>query len=264
MIQTKYTFITEEAKLSLPLQGEKNYILENSFPINYSRNIIGSCKREVSLKTNSNEDQPYIRFVYIKVKNIHLKFSDGSYAMQDILKKITSIYNKLNLRVSYIGKIMAIDNISELQEIWKDTKEYIESKYRGKQVQQLIDKTNEILNSEKTLIEEISLYQNFGALLKPLYHQYNTSQSQSSSQGLNTRYGKIVAKEEVSLQPSRDTKKIELKINANYPENEEYLNVDGTYNFMNQTNAWLHNATIHIIEKYGRQEYKSKITVIQI
>ena len=88
MIHTKYTFITEEARLNIPIKGENNYIIENSYPINYTKKINSSCQREVLLKINSDKNQPYIRFVQIRVKNIHLKFSDGSYAMQDILKKI--------------------------------------------------------------------------------------------------------------------------------------------------------------------------------
>jgi len=264
MIQTKYTFITEEAHIALPKQGKYDYVLESSFPINYSRNILGSLKKEVSVRIQSDEDQPYIRCVQINVRNSYFRFSDGSYAMKDILMKIASIYNRLTLRVSYIGKVMAVDNMPEIQTIWKDIKKYIQQRYKGNQVEELILKMDEILSSESKLIYEISLYQNFGGLLKPLYNEYTTDKITSVSQQLNTRYGAIIATEEISLQPSRNSGAIALKIKANHPENQEYLNIDGHYSFKRSTDFWLQNAIISVVEKYGRQEYQSIFKVTQL
>ncbi|WP_299223469.1 hypothetical protein [uncultured Aquimarina sp.] len=264
MIQTKYTFISEEAHIALPKQGKYDYAIESSFPINYSRNILGSLKREISVKIQSDENQPYIRLISINVRNTYFRFSDGSYAMKDILKKIASIYNNLVLRVSYIGKVMAIDNMLELQEVWNNIKKYVQHRYKGNQVEELILNMDEILSSERKLIDEISLYQNFGGLLKPLYSEYITDKITSISQELNTRYGKIIATEEISLQSSRNVGEIALKVKANHPENEEYLTIDGLYSFKRPTDFWLQNAVISIVEKYGRQEYQSIYTLKQL
>ncbi|MBQ4805577.1 hypothetical protein J8L88_22125 [Aquimarina sp. MMG015] len=264
MIPSKYRFRTQEIQLNIPKQGMNKYLIESTNFINYSGEIRCSRKKEVSLSMEYNEDQPYIRFVNVEIENDNFQFSDGSFAMQDIIKRTASVYNKLNLQVSYKGQILSIDNMDELQEKWSKIKMYFESKYKGNQIQRFILKTEAILNSEEEIIKDISLYHNFGGLIKSIYQKYSSDSCSITSQYLSTKYGKVSTEEDVLLQSAKETEDIQLQLQAHYPKNKEYVSVNGTYNFKGILESWLQRAVISSIEKYGRQEYHNTVSIIQL
>ncbi|AXT50283.1 hypothetical protein D1818_05355 [Aquimarina sp. BL5] len=264
MIPSKYKFRTQEIQLNIPREGTHKYLIESTNFINYSGEIRCSHKKEVSFSIQYNEDQPYIRFVQIEIQNDSFKFSDGSFAMQDIIKRTASVYKKLHLQVSYKGQILSIDNIEELQENWHKTKMYFESKYKGNQIQRFILKTDTILNSEEEIIKDISLYHNFGGLIKSMYQKYSSDSCSNTSQYLSTKYGKINTEEDVLLQSAKETEDVQLQLQSHYPKNEEYVSVNGTYNFKGILESWLQRAVISSIEKYGRQEYHNTVSIIQL
>ncbi|WP_299261478.1 hypothetical protein [uncultured Aquimarina sp.] len=264
MIPSKYTFRTKEIQLNIPREGTHKYLIESTNFINYSGEIRCSHRKEVSFSIQYNEDQPYVRFVQIEIENDSFQFSDGSFAMQDIIKRTASVYKKLNLRVSYQGAIVAIDNIEELQGNWNEVKMYFRSKYKGNQVQRFILKTDAILNSEEETIKDISLYHNFGGLIKSMYQKYSSDSCSSTSQCLSTKYGKITTNEDVLLQSAKETEDIQLQLQSHYPKNKEYVSVNGTYNFKGILESWLQRAVISSIEKYGRQEYHNTVSIIQL
>ncbi|MFD2562672.1 hypothetical protein [Aquimarina rubra] len=264
MISSKYKFRTTEVQLNIPKEGARKYLIESTNYINYTGEIRCSNKKEISFSLEYNEDQPYTRFVHIEIESNSFKFSDGSFAMQDIIKRTASVYAKLNLRLSYLGEILAIDNMEELQENWSELKIYFKSKFKGNQIQRFIVKTDTILNSEEEAIKDISLYHNFGGLIKSMYQKYSSDSCSNTSQYLSTKYGKIFMKEDVLLQSVKETEEIQLQLQSHYPKNEEYVSVNGTYNFKGILESWLQRAVISSIEKYGRQEYHNTVSVIQL
>jgi len=265
MIPSKYTFRTQEVQLHLPKQGTKTYAVESINYINYVQEIYCTCKKEVSIAIQSDENQPYVRLVNLLVKNNAFIFSGGSFAMQDIIKRTASIYNNLSLKVSYEGEIIAIDNIDTLLSTWIETKAYIKGKYKGNQVERFIFRTDKILNSEKESINEISLYHNYGGLIKAMYRTYSSDSFALISQQLYTKYGKIELSEEVLLQSANENGDIQLQLQAHHPEHEEYVCMNGTYNFIEQKEeSWLKRAVISSTEKYGRQEYCTSINIMQL
>ncbi|WP_378172706.1 hypothetical protein [Aquimarina sp. SS2-1] len=264
MISSKYTFRTKEIQLNIPKEGKNKYLIESTNFINYSVNIRCSRKKEVSLSIEYSEDQPYIRFVKVEIENDTFRFSDGSFAMQDIIKRTASVYKKLHLQVSYQGQILSIDNMEELQGNWYKTKMYFESKYEGDQIQRFILKTDTILNSEEEIIKDISLYHNFGGLIKSMYQKYSSDSCSNTSQYLSTKYGKISTQENILLQSAKETEDVQLQLQSHYPKNEEYVSVNGTYNFKGILESWLQRAVISSIEKYGRQEYHNTVSIIQL
>ncbi|WP_299443246.1 hypothetical protein [uncultured Aquimarina sp.] len=264
MIPSKYTFRTQEIQLHIPKEGTQRYSIESSNFINYSSAIRCTHKKEVSFSIQYDEDQPYIRFANINIENEKFEFSDGSLAMQDIIKRTASVYDKLCLKLSYTGNVVAIDNICELQDIWNKVKVYLKSKYKGNQIQRFILKTDAILDSEEEIIKDILLYHNFGGLVKSIYQKYSSDSCSKTSQYLATKYGKIIAKEEVLLQSAKETEDIQLQLQAHYPESKEYVSVNGTYNFKGIEASWLQRALISYIEKYGRQEYHNMLSINQL
>lgn len=265
MIQSKYIFRIEEVQLSIPKQGSKKYLIESTNYINYAKNIQCNCKKEISISIQTNENQPYVRLVSVDVEDDDFQFSDGSYAMRDIIKKTRSIYSKLLLRLSRTGEIIGVDNLQELQSLWSSTKEYLKSNYKGSQIQRYLFKMDTVVNSEEEVIKEVLLYHNFGSLLKPIYQKYSSESFNILLQKLSTKYGKVEAKEQLMLQAIKETGEIQLQLQAHHPENEEYVTVNGTYNYFSKQNeSWLQQAIISSIEKYGRQEYQSTVRITQL
>ncbi|WP_103866990.1 hypothetical protein [Aquimarina sp. I32.4] len=264
MIQNAFRFRTEERQLYMPKEGIFTYSQESIYPINYSKKITCSSTRKLCIEMLFDEDQPYVRLVTINIENHELNFSDGSYAMKDILKRVTSIYDKIQLRISYKGVIVGIDNLEELQDKWKEQKEYIQQHYKGEQVQRYIHKTEYLIHSETDSIDYLLEYQHLGGVLKSLCHQYSTDHSILLTQPLITKYGKVMVDEEVLLQPIKDTEKIQLTLSASYPQEKEYLTIDAMYDFCEKENSWIEKAEITVLEKYGREEYQSSFRIKQI
>ncbi|MGY3795782.1 hypothetical protein [uncultured Aquimarina sp.] len=264
MIPSKYTFRTQEIQLQIPKQGVRRYLIETENYINYTGAIRCNRKKEISIAIHEHEEQPYIRTVNIAVERDTFKFSDGSFAMQDIIQKTASVYESISLQLSYLGEIVAIDNIDVIRQKWIVIKEYLESKYKGDQVQRFILKTDTILNLEEEIIKDLTLYQNFGGLLKSVYQKFSSESCSETSQCLTTKYGKVTTKEEFLLQSASESEDIQLQLQAHYPEKEEYVSVNGTYNFSGFKESWLTRAVISCIEKYGRQEYRNTVNIIQL
>ncbi|MBW1295645.1 hypothetical protein [Aquimarina litoralis] len=264
MIPSKYTFRTQEVQLKIPKQGIRRYLIETKNYINYSGAIRCDRKKEINISIEEDEEQPYIRSVKIEIEKDTFKFSDGSFAMQDIIKRTASVYETISLELSYKGKIVAIQNIEDLQQRWSSLKEYLTAKYKGDQVERFIQKTDDILNSEDEIIKDLLLYQNFGGLLKSIYQKYSSDTCSQTSQYLTTKYGKVTTKEEFLLQSANETEDVQLQLQSHYPEKEEYVSVNGTYNFSGLKESWLKRAVISCIEKYGRQEYHNTISIIQL
>jgi len=261
MLQNKYKFISQEVLLNLPRQGAQTYTIESTNFINYSRAIGCTCSKNISLTITSDEERPYTRILNIKVNHYTFKFSDSSYALQDITKKITTLYSQVILRISFQGKIIAIDNKEALQHAWRETKKYIVSKYKGNQIQRFIYKTDALFESEKEIIKDLSLYHNFGALVKDMYEKYDSDSFKTLHQELSTKYGKTIVKEKLILQTLKNTGEIQLQLEGNYPNNNEFVSINGTYNFESENESWLNHAIILITEKYESKTYYSTIKI---
>ncbi|TPN85420.1 hypothetical protein [Aquimarina algicola] len=259
----RYKFNIEEAGLELPKNGVETYTLDSFYPVNYSKSITCNCKKEVIVEITSKEETPYMRYLHIYVSHSYFKFSEGSLAMRDILKKVASIYNRIRISISHQGEIKSIDNIEELQEKWKEIKSYIAERYKGEYVERFVQKTDETLADESKIIEEIASYTHFGLLLKPLYQQYSSEKSIILPQQLQTRYGKIVVDQKISLTSVEDTGQVKLNLSAQHPKKEEYINAEESFTFLQQKNSWIESAAISINENYGRKVYNSNFSIIK-
>ncbi len=260
MIQHKFKI--EEAILSLPKQGEERYIMKTSYPINYLKNIYCSIKREFSIKIKSQEGRSHMRLITINVYDSNFIFSEGSFAMQDILTRVAKIYSNLELKISYKGEIITINNIEELQEKWQTTKRYIQEKYKGNQVNRFIYKTDQTISSEALIIKELSLYKNFGAVLKPIYQNYNSDQYQVIQQNIPTKSGIMCIDEQFLLDSIQENGHIKLQLEAHHLKAGTYLKMEGSYNFINAQNTKLQEAVISMIETFDEKEYYTRTNII--
>lgn len=256
----KLQFGIQECNVVFPRKVSNTYVLDYHYCLNYKKNLWSNSKREIIVDVTTPEDKTHFKEVIVKTTHHDLKISTGTISATDILQKIASIYNKLILKLRYTGEIIEVRNLLQIQKKWKDIKAYFEDRYKGKQLQNLIQRIDRIVSCQQLIIEDVLLYEQFSILFKPLYGTYNDSKFNAISQKMITSKGIMIAKEKVALDNITD--QVLLKIEGEVLEANNIVEYSGSYS-LDKKDEWIKEAEIKIFENNNERTFENSFSMFQ-
>lgn len=127
-----------------------------------------------SLRLKKETLKGYI--VNIKRSDVLLNNTRDQSPINEILLIAGEILYNLDLEISEYGKVIKIHNFNEILQKWEDIKFKIESTYKGKVVQEIIDSINKKIQFEKTVIESLDKDPFFFYVFNGVYENYTNNE----------------------------------------------------------------------------------------
>ncbi|KFE97882.1 hypothetical protein [Chryseobacterium luteum] len=168
-------------------------------------------------------------FFFIKYKELYhyqilctkFDFSDQDTAVGFFLKKISYLFDELDVYADEENNIVKINNISSLRLRWQELKTKLWETNKGDEVENYFRNISSVLDNEKNLISFLQSYNMFG-----LY--FNGQSGQYADDGKKIRViteGKIEYLHKQDLSPEET----EIKMKVSKDKNENYIEGTAIY-----------------------------------
>ncbi|NIF06853.1 hypothetical protein F3J23_15510 [Chryseobacterium sp. Tr-659] len=143
---------------------------------------------------------------------VEFDFSDHDTSMGKLIKRISYLFDELELKVDNEGNITAVDNLLFLRLRWGEIQTKLSKTHKGEAIDNYFNQISSILEDEMKLIDFLGEYNMFGLLFNGLLGSFDTKRKRQSPDGFTE-----------IMTPVKDGEKMILKISA---ENMEYTKTD--------------------------------------
>ena len=124
------------------------------------------------LNVNFNESLGFITTYEIELYNINLALSERLEKASDFTRRLMLRYDYIQPKVNAKGKVVSVENIKELRDVWQPLKENILEDYEGDSVTDYLKEVEEKMMTQDFILSPMSQYFYFGLLFPgiPLNH----------------------------------------------------------------------------------------------
>jgi len=143
---------------------------------------------------------------------VEFNFSDNDTAMGKLIRKVSYLFDELELRVDNEGNITALDNLLFLRLRWGKIQSELSKTHKGDAIDNYFSQISSLLEDETKLIDFLTGYNMFGLLFNGLLESFDTKRKRISPEGFT----------EIMI-PEKNGEKMTLKISA---QNLEYTGID--------------------------------------
>lgn len=153
---------------------------------------------------------------HFQVLVVEFEFSEEDTARTRLLKKVSYLFDELELTVDDSGNILTVENLLFLRLRWAKIQSELFEFHKGEPINNYFNEINSVLNSEAKLIEFLSGYKMFGLLFNGLLNSFQNTKNRHSPEGFT---------EVLSI--NTDEEKRRIKITAENIQNTEINQFQG-------------------------------------
>ncbi|WP_262152352.1 hypothetical protein [Chryseobacterium foetidum] len=153
---------------------------------------------------------------HFQVLVVEFEFSEEDTARTRLLKKVSYLFDELELTVDDSGNILTVENLLFLRLRWAKIQSELFEFHKGEPINNYFNELNSVLNSEAKLIEFLSGYKMFGLLFNGLLNSFQNTKNRHSPEGFT---------EVLSI--NTDEEKRRIKITAENIQNTEINQFQG-------------------------------------
>jgi hypothetical protein len=157
-----------------------NLHIDNSYAVLYSiekgQNVY-HIKQEINVKWRAKNEDGYSFFEVDRIGNLYINDTQASTMADEIAEKASAALYPLLVVVDQTGKWVYINNFSQIEERWIETKKQIRKYYKGELVEKYLSIYDRNLEDSDSLYLSMSKDWFLNAFFNGIHHQYPASLS---------------------------------------------------------------------------------------
>lgn len=239
-----------------PENGSKTYILQSKYYANAKNKIRYDSVKEINISVLDSEHNFGKKHVNFTTKRSQHKVNGKVSSTSNLLGKVASVYDDLDLKLSHKGELSKVKNFPSIQYKWKIVKKTILNSCSGQTLRIFIRDMDKNMSSEQIFIQYINQDRQLGLFLKGIFGKYDTITPIVVPKKVMTSRKLVSINEVIKMNRLADNdKEVRFKLNKDETIEEAVFNYHGSYEIDISTN-WINSAILQYEEKDSTKKIK--------